>query len=247
MFNASRPHVGVIAATVFLAALLMAGCSSDKEEGWSPFVTKTGTGVAGLDTPSQILSNENVQRAVSAAEEVGVNLTPEKGLDPPNIEGTYSLNGMVMVPDYSEEWYELAPATWMWKNQDANLHVDTEYDEGFQTGAGGGEIIRGEGSSFTVYSVLDIDDEEYGGCKERAILILDGRQLSNGDVEAVYVFTPAADPVCHALTIGDIYLERTGSAAAGTSGGTATLLQVIRNVIQQSREHDQVPDAKPVR
>jgi len=209
------------------------GCNSNKEGGWSPFLSSEGTGVRGLDTPDQILSNPYVENALNVAADEGVDITPEKGVNPPVISGTYDLSGQACVPGYSG-WYTLAPGTWRWYNQTADNHIDTEYDQiGMQTGSGGGEIIRGDGNSFTVYSVLNINDVDIGGCEERAVAIVDGEQDGNGDVSAVYIVTPAQDPVCHATTVGRMELTLTGAAkVAVKEGGGAYLMMMLKDSLQ---------------
>jgi len=208
------------------ALLGFVGCSGDKEGGWNPVLSKYGTGVEGLEQPDEILTNPYVKDALDAASDEGVNITPEKEFNPPVITGTYNLTGEACVPGYYD-WYPLAPGTWRWYNQTAYHQIDTEYEQvGVQKGSGGGEIIRGTGNKFTVYSVLEIDDVDIGGCKERAIAIVDGEQHSNGDVSAVYIVTSAQDPVCHLTTVGRMELTLTGFAKAVVKEGSGAFIMM---------------------
>jgi hypothetical protein len=211
----------LLSVFVFGVVIILIGCSGDKEGGWSPFLSSDGTGVRGLDTPDQILTNPYVEDALDEASGEGVNITPEKGVNPPVISGIYDLAGEACVPGYTG-WHQLAPGTWKWYNQTADSKIDTDYDQGFQTGIGAeGEIIRGTGNRFTVYSILNISDE---GCEERAIALIDGEQDGNGDVNAVYIVTPAQDPVCHETTVGRLELTLTGAAKARVKDGEGSFL-----------------------
>jgi hypothetical protein len=206
---------------VLCALLGFAGCHKKDP------VSTDGTGVQGLDTPDQILSNPYVRDALDAASDEGVNITPEKGVKPPVISGTYDFTGQVHVQGYPG-WHTLTPGTWKWSNQTSDNKIDTDYDQGMQTGGGvKGEIIRGTGNRFTVYSVLDISDEY---CDERAIALIDGEQEDNGNIRANYIITPAADPVCHAPTIGYLELTLTGAAkAAVNESGGAFLMMILKD------------------
>lgn len=227
-----------IAMSLFVLAICaligFVGCSGDKEGGFNPFLSGSGTGVRGLDTPDQILSNPYVADALDAASAEGVNITPEQGVNPPVISGAYNFTGEAIVPGWTV-WYTLTPGTWRWYNQTADHHIDTEYDQiGMQTGSGGGEIIRGTGSSFTVYSILEINDVDMGGCEERAVAIVDGVQDGQGNVTADYVITPAQEPLCHATTVGRLELTLTGSAKAAVNGGDGGLLiKILREALEQ--------------
>lgn len=218
-----------------LIALQLTNCSGDKEDGWNPFLSHNGTGVRGLDTPDQILKNPYVEDALNEAEDKGVNISPEKDIHPPVISGTYGMSGEAY--NSASGWYQLNPGTWKWFNQTANNYIDTDYDQGFQTGGGvEGEIIRGKGNRFTVYSILDVDDEAHGGCKERAVAIIDGTQKYNGDIEAVYMITPAQEGGCHVTTFGYLELDLTGSAKSNPNEVGAAFMRLIKDDLNISTE-----------
>ncbi|MEZ5359661.1 MAG: hypothetical protein R3F48_12650 [Candidatus Zixiibacteriota bacterium] len=215
-----------------ILCIIQASCSNNSEEGWNPFLSSSGTGVRGLDTPDQILSNPYVEEGLEDAEEKGVVITPEKASSPPVISGTYDFSGQNYVPIYG--WGQLAPGTWQWKNQTADNHIDTEYDQiGVQTGSGGGEIIRGEGSEFTVYSVLEIDDVSIGGCEDRAVALIDGTQKNNGDISAVYIVVPVNSNSCHSTTFGRIELTLTGAKKVFSSGESSPAASILRGKLQE--------------
>lgn len=233
--NRSRPRVkGKFLLAIFVL-IIGFGCSGSNEDGWSPFLSSNGTGVRGLDTPDQILKNPYVEDALDKAQEEGVNLTPETEINPPVISGNYNLSGEACIPGY-EDWGQLAPGTWKWSNQTADNKIDTDYDQGVQTGGGvEGEIIRGAGNKFTVYSILDIDDENYGGCRERAVALIDGQQNAQGNITAVYIVTPAQEGICHATTVGRINLELTGPAKAAIRNGVGSpLIRLISDSLNSS-------------
>ncbi len=220
-----------VVSLVFLLLFVLLGCGDDNDNG-----KLTGTGVRDLDTPDQILENPYVRDALEQADNSGAVITPEKGIDPPVISGRYSISGEAIVPGYTG-WHDLNPGTWRWYNQTADNHIDTHYDQiGLQTGQGGGEIIRGVANRFTVYSVLFIDDESVGGCKERAVVIVDGEQDSDGDVSAVYISVAAQQPVCHAATVGRLELTLTGPAKATTTDieGAGVMMIVIDSIMNSS-------------
>lgn len=222
-----------VSKVVLLCALFVfIGCGGDKDGVWNPFLSNGGTGVRGLDTPDQILSNPYVEDALDEASDEGVNITPEKGVDPPVIIGTYNLTGEAHHPIFG--WIPLATGTWRWSNQTSNNKIDTDYDQGFQTGGGAeGEIIRGTGSRFTVYSVLYIDDTDNGGCRERAVALIDGEQNNNGNISANYIITPAQDPLCHSTTVGRLELTLTGAAKITfKKEGGALLMKMLENALK---------------
>ncbi len=165
-----------------------------------------GTGVPDLDTPNDILSNPYVDDLVDAVRDEGYSLNLSRELDPPVISGRYSISGYKISPDSNL----LAPGTFRWRNQTSDNHIDTDYEQ--ITGQSGisslGEIIRGEDNEFTVYSILRVNQS---GCEEDVIFIVDGRQISNGDVSAVYMGTPSDNPKCFVPTAGVLELELTGA------------------------------------
>jgi hypothetical protein len=207
------------------AVLMLASCGSTVAG-----LSEDGTGVPGLDTPEQILSNPYVDDAIDAARDEGVVVTPEAGVNPPVITGSYQMSGEVMYLGLSG-WRPLSPGTWRWSNQTSANHVDTDFEQAgllTQTGSGGGEIIRGEGSRFTVYSVLDVSTTVFGEtCQERVVVLVDGTQLSNGDVTAVYIGTPAQEAECYATSVGRLELSLTGPASSSTKDVADGLLMKV--------------------
>lgn len=220
-----KSQIIVTLVWVICLFLIPIACSNNSEDGWNPFLSSSGTGVRGLDTPDQILSNPYVEDALNDAATAGATITPERDISPPVITGTYDLSGEACYPGSS--WHQLASGEWKWKNQTADNHIDTEYDQfGIQSGSGGGEIIRGEGANFTVYSVMNISQS---GCSEQAISIVDGRQLNNGDVAYNYIVTPTQANSCYRTTIGRVNLELTGSAktTSNASQGSPIMISIL--------------------
>jgi len=198
----------VLLGAAIISALSFYGCSKDKKATGPT----DGTGVKGLNTPSEILSNPYVRDVINDAKDEGLNITPETSIHPPVISGTYDLNGIAYLPERSR----LAPGTWIWSNQTSKNHINTDYDEGFQIGSNvEGEIIRGDEREFTVYSILDIFTE---GHKDRAAVIVDGRQDNKGNVSAIYIGTPLENEAYIVPSAGSLELTLRSGAAKLTSG-----------------------------
>ena len=166
----------------------------------------SGTGVSGLDTPSQILSNPYVRNAVQTANNFGVYPTLNTEVSPPVISGRYNIEGEQYYPDQGA----ISFGTFSMFNQTADNHIRTDYQQLTQSGTSSeGEIIRGVGNEFTVYSILDVTES---GCIERVVFILDGYQDSNGDIHASYLGTPSQQPKCFSVSVGRTDLTLTGPA-----------------------------------
>lgn len=171
----------------------------------SPPLSGDGTGVPGLDTPSQILSNPFVADVLAQAEDLGVNLNLSTAVDPPVISGTYDISGEQLIPGMGQ----LNPGTFIWENQTSDNQIDTRYDQLFQSGLSSiGEIIRGSGTRFTVHSILSVSQF---GCDEEVIFIVDGVQDSSGNVSATYVGTPVGIAQCFTPSAGILELTLTGA------------------------------------
>jgi|SRR3989344_5677559 len=184
-----------------LGLVLVSGCPVR-----STFSTGEGTGVQGLDNPSQILSNPYVADVINEAREEGLRFGLSREVNPPVISGRYALSGRTLFPNSGP----LNSGTFRWSNQTQDNHIDTNYDQLTQTGTSSeGEIIRGDGNSFTVYSIMRVRD---GGCDERSVFIVDGRQDSAGNISASYIITPIADSLCFVPTAGELDLTLTGGA-----------------------------------
>ena len=200
-----------------LASLILSGCAGPgcyyrggSNGGGNLPLTEDGTGVRELDTPSQILSNPYVANLVSNVRDEGYSPSFHTAIDPPVISGRYDLGGRRFYPIS----IQLSPGTFIWRNQTADNHIDTEYDQLFQTGVSSlGEIIRGRGNSFTVYSILRVRDPLFD-CDEETVMIVDGEQGSSGNVSAIYLITPVDDSQCYVPTAGELDLTLTGAARA---------------------------------
>ena len=141
------------------------------------------TGVEGLNTPSDILLNSSVRRNIERfAENFGDLPSPlqaDSKINPPYIAGTYDLGGYMgqQSIQFLPFFAEIGSGTWKWLNQTPYNTIDTYFKEFLggnqvQTAVSTkGEIIRGEGDLFTVYSIID---GEISGCKARAVAIMNG-------------------------------------------------------------------------
>ena len=194
----------IISGISGLASIILAKCSQ------SSFQDLTnGTGVSGLNSPSEILSNPYVGFAVREIERRGHSLELSSALNPPVISGKYEISGQQLFPQN----YSLSPGTLTWRNQTADNHIDTDYNQLVgQSGVSSiGEIIRGQGNQFTVYSILNINAQSYG-CRETAVLIIDGNQDNSGNIKSKYLATPPNESECLAVSGGLLDLTLVGSA-----------------------------------
>ena len=106
----------------------------------------------------------------------------------------------------------MAPGTFIWRNQTSDNKIETQYSQSLIGQSGTsilGEIIRGQGNKFTVYSILNI---RQGGCDEEGILIIDGIQDSQGNVSALYLSSPKEESFCFSPAAGSLDLTLTGAA-----------------------------------
>ena len=146
-----------------------------------------GTGVPGLNTASEIVNNPQVADVIRRLEQAlgfSVNLSMDDAVDPPNIEGQYRISGTQLVPGRGT----LGSGTFRWSNQTPDNHISTDYRQFASQGEQAavsvvGEIIRGEGRLFTVYSILDAVQ---GACRVRAVFIMGGVKRESGDVIGTY-------------------------------------------------------------
>lgn len=204
------------------AALSFGACGKDG------VVDPNGTGVKGLNTPSEILSNPYVKDAIQEARDEGLNVTPETGINPPVISGTYNLNGTAYFPMRGQ----LASGTWVWSRQTSDNHINTDYDQGLQIGANvEGEIIRGTGSQFTVYSILEISQSGY---RERAAIIVDGRQGDQGNVSAIYIGTGVRENSQIVSSGGTLELTLRGAATSAGKVDGAYLVGLVRDALNKN-------------
>lgn len=158
-----------------------------------PFLKGCGSNVGGsggggrieiIDNPEDVLGNSRVQEGIRVIENAGYYMNLSRSLNPPYLVGEYNLSGEKFYP----QDYTISPGTFRWRNQTQDNHIETDYTQiGIQSGRNiYGEIIRGEGNLFTVYSRLKISQ---GGCGGISDFIIDGEQLGNGDINAVYLST----------------------------------------------------------
>ena len=210
----TRREAGKIIISGLAGLVSGCGCPSyysggyNDDSGTSGGSSDDGTGVPGLDTPSQILSNPYIENLVSEVEGQGYNLTLNTGINPPIISGEYSLSGFQLYPTP----IQLAPGTFIWRNQTSDNKIETQYSQSLIGQSGTsilGEIIRGQGNKFTVYSILNI---RQGGCDEEGILIIDGIQDSQGNVSALYLSSPKEESFCFSPAAGSLDLTLTGAA-----------------------------------
>ena len=208
--------------TIIITSLYFGACNKNETP-----LDATGTGVRGLNTPSEILSNPYVKDAIKTAEDKGLKVTPEEGVHPPVISGTYDLSGMAYFPLHGR----LASGKWVWSKQTSDNHINTDYNQGLQIGANvEGEIIRGTGDQFTVYSILNVSQSGYS---EKGAILVDGRQDNNGNVSAVYV-TSGIKENSHIIPSGG-KLELTLKGPTNTTAkkfGSIYLTNLIRNKLK---------------
>ena len=210
---------GIIAG---LASLVLPSCFSIIVDSNNTNQMYSTTGVAGLNTPDEILQNPYVNNVINRMNEEGAPPRLSRSINPPIISGEYGLEGFRLFPNTGSE---LTPGIFRWKNQTINNYIDTDYSQEFggvttQTGTSSiGEIIRGSGNRFTVYSVLNIRDN-LTNCEDVIIFIVDGMQDSNGDVKALYCGTPIEKISC---------LEQGGGAYELTLLGAAKSINKTEN------------------
>ena len=227
MSIARMSRIMILCVLVLWTTYGIIGCGGD--EGLDPFSSEDGTGVRGLDTPDEILSNPYVEDILDEARDEGLNITPEQGLDPPVISGTYDIGGTQYIPSQGT----LASGTWRWSNQTSNNHIDTDYSQDFQTGSNvEGEIIRGSGNRFTVYSVLDVTSN---GHVDRAIVLVDGEQDNQGNIEAIYIGAPVESDSYIVPSAGYLELTLTGIAKISADKRLGALL--INHIIETSNHN----------
>jgi hypothetical protein len=177
------------------------------------------TGVPGLNTPDEILSNPEVNSTIRELEQVtGMDVNPMRtSIDPPRIVGTYKINGTQKVPFETQ----LNSGTFRWYNQTDENTIQSDYNQmlyGAQGEAVGssrkGEIIRGKNNDFTVYSILDntLNFSDYDiTCKNRSVFIVDGQKVGN-DIVGTYFGVPVENftpEYCEFMSVaGEFYFEK---------------------------------------
>jgi len=163
-----------------------------------------------LNTPDEIRNRPEVSNAIQTIQNMGVALNLQTAVDPPYIAGSYSLKGRHLYPDTNQ----LAPGTWTWTNQTEDNHITTRYEQALQTGASPvGEIIRGSGNRFTVYSVTAITQHSAYGSNctvPQTVVIVDGTQNTDGSISMRYFIVLLNGQTDCGLntTIGEMTLTR---------------------------------------
>jgi len=195
-----------------LVSLMSNGCGgySEDEDFYDDESDSGGTGVRGLNSPKEILSNPNIMRAISNARSYGAsfNLYGDSEVNPPRITGNYSISGERYFP---AGIVPLSSGTFKIYNQTANNKINTDYDQVMQTGTSSlGEIIRGNGNSFTIYSILNVQDSIFN-CSEKMVFILDGIKSENA-LNGYYVVAPISSSYrCMDLSGGRFSFSKTSS------------------------------------
>ncbi len=170
------------------------------------------TGINGLNTVDQIENHPRVASAIREFEDFGYNfaLFSEPAINPPNIEGSYRITGETVTP-YSGD---IIPGGFHWNNQTYDNHIRTDFSQFFggleHRGVSSlGEIIRGNGNGFTVYSIINVS--ENNGCDFTVAVIMSGEiTASRNLITGLYCSAVLEqDPICEAMdSAGTFVLER---------------------------------------
>src|SRR3990167_5127937 len=154
-----------------------------------------------LKEPGQVLSNPYLGDLRNIARGEGHQVSLSTEFNPPVISGKYSIGGRIYYPNQGE----LSSGTFTWRNQTSDNHIETEYNQILgQSGISSyGEIIRGQGRIFTVYSRLRITEQP---CDEIVDMVIDGSQDGSGNVSAVYFGLPIGELECFSPSVGHFNL-----------------------------------------
>lgn len=222
------------------------GSSGSSSSGGSSSGGSSGSGSSGSSalfrSANRIMDLSNVRDARSLLEDslvsAGIDYSPvfydDSSLDPPFIEGRYSISGTTTFPFLAP----LAEGTIAFSNQTADNEITTDYSQFAGQGLSQSgtnrisEIIRGEGNRFTVYSAIEI-----GGapCFDPAafILIFDGVQDSRG-LSGAYLSVPRFSHPCWAESGGVFDFAYLG-APKSRSDYVSEEAEKIRRAIRENR------------
>jgi hypothetical protein len=150
-------------------------------------IEESTTGVSGMNTPEEILADENVARAIDFLQRQGYNINPSRELSPPNVEGVFEpeRNGVsfqIMPNPYAGDILPFIALNIKDQGSDgyvsaSRLQLDpADLDSGEQTL--GRTIIRGNDRHFTIYSVEGIQAGNV--CRAQRAWIIDGTKNDDG-------------------------------------------------------------------
>jgi FG-GAP repeat/Calx-beta domain len=164
-------------AVLFLP--LFAGCGGGSGGGSSG----GGSGGPSFNDPAHFLVLPGVMEAIEETEDAGYPLIlfEQEDMSFPFIEGDYEYTGTQVLPDYGE----ISPGTLSWTNQTVNGFIETSFEDylSFASGVSSiGEIIRGNGNLFTVYSLIDVKADLGGGAIGHAEVAV----IFDGEVDEVH-------------------------------------------------------------
>lgn len=157
-------------------------------------VRNPGIGVDGFGDLEQIFQRNDVLHDISAMREKYVFITPQMGTNPPSVEGGYN---MVTKQLWPQEEQEIETAL-LWNNRNGNfIRTATEgnltgpVSGRFHSEPVGSGIIRGEGNSFSVYSVQDTKmSTSFVEFNVRSLLVLNGEKTTGGYISGNYFEMP---------------------------------------------------------
>jgi len=169
----------------------------------------------------------------------------ELGNAPPNVVGSYSTRGSQVYPFFQE----LPPGTLQWNNQTSDNRIQTAISGGlagipgatFSSIATEGEIIRGDGNAFTVYTIQNVTIQYPGGsCTIRNSLILTGVRVASGHIAGTYAQVPlsSSSAACVPFATSGVF-QLTPSGMPDVSATSTT--DVIFSDVLASHGYDVFP------
>ncbi|MBU0466308.1 MAG: hypothetical protein KKD94_05385 [Nanoarchaeota archaeon] len=151
------------------------------------------TGIAGLNTPEEILANENVARLIDSVELKGYDLNLERGTSPPNIEETYIVEGHGILESGLIEPSLLRVHSQTLDNCVDVVYLENDIQGGVRSdiGLNGNVIMRGRDNKFTLYYLTE--QNLGGGCIVDFVNILSGQKEKSGSLSAISLSSPVGD------------------------------------------------------
>ena len=149
------------------------------------------TGVSELNTAHDFDSNSTINNFRNKVNNYfGYSFYFYDEPDAPNIEGSYGIDGMAN-PYYNGSfygWYQLSSGTFRFYNQTTDGYIRSDYvQKSGQSGYGEGKIIIcGYSNSFTIYSVMMV---EQAGYKAKAAFVIEGYKQGN-ELVCKYLMVP---------------------------------------------------------